>query len=419
MTGLYRASLEVMGSIDLTTILGRIAELARGMVRYHGEDVSVASVFLVEGGRINVVASYPPETLDPIREAERRLAESSQAGPPRGIVQRAIATGRVQNIADTLADSGFVSIPGREIRSELTIPITVDERVVGVIDVEHPEPHLFDADEVSAVVTLAAHASIAIQNVRRHEEKDRALRLAALGVVEQQWRHDVGSYAGVLETDVTLIRRVLQDWEELSIPASALERLERYLCRIKDTAARIREAPQLVRPDADLEPVDIGVFLRRLIDDRQERDWLSGITIDLEATPGEAAIRCNRLWLRELFHHLLNNASAAMEGTSNRRVRIRTASVDGGVAIDLGDSGSGSDDELRAILKAPFGHRGPGRGMGIGLPIAQTIAMIYGGEICVAPERDHEQPGVTVRVWFPVHETESGSEGRRLVPKSD
>jgi GAF domain-containing protein len=56
-------------------------------------------------------------------------------------------------------------------RSELAVPIRVDDRVIGVINVEHPARDAFKREDEIALKGLAAQAAIAIQNARLYEQQ--------------------------------------------------------------------------------------------------------------------------------------------------------------------------------------------------------------------------------------------------------
>jgi PAS domain S-box-containing protein len=64
-------------------------------------------------------------------------------------------------------------------RSELSVPMRVGERTLGVIDVQSPELNAFDDDDVMVIETLADQIAIAIANARLYEAAQQARRAAA------------------------------------------------------------------------------------------------------------------------------------------------------------------------------------------------------------------------------------------------
>ncbi|MCK4472011.1 MAG: GAF domain-containing protein, partial [Anaerolineae bacterium] len=68
-----------------------------------------------------------------------------------------------------------------ETRSELVVPLKVEERVVGVLDVDSDELNAFDEDDLFVLQTLANQIAIAVENARLYEEtKRRAEEMTAL-----------------------------------------------------------------------------------------------------------------------------------------------------------------------------------------------------------------------------------------------
>ena len=61
-------------------------------------------------------------------------------------------------------------------RSELTVPMRVGERTLGVIDIQSPRLNAFDENDVMVMETLADQIAIAIANARLYEAAQRARR---------------------------------------------------------------------------------------------------------------------------------------------------------------------------------------------------------------------------------------------------
>lgn len=60
--------------------------------------------------------------------------------------------------------------------AELAVPIRASGRTIGVLDVQSPREHAFDAIDASALQTLAAQIAVAIENARLNEDLEYALR---------------------------------------------------------------------------------------------------------------------------------------------------------------------------------------------------------------------------------------------------
>jgi PAS domain S-box-containing protein len=92
--------------------------------------------------------------------------ELSLDGSNRGITIRAVRTGNPVLIADIRKDKDFVEgLPG--VLSELAVPIKIEDRVLGVLNVESKKLDAFSDKDQELVEILASHAATAISNLDR------------------------------------------------------------------------------------------------------------------------------------------------------------------------------------------------------------------------------------------------------------
>ena len=118
--------------------------------------------------------------IDPVTgEAILRASEGFPGEPPigsrmpagAGIIGRAAATSTTYVSDDVTADPYYVPGPSlTAVRSELTAPIAVYQRVLGVLDVQSYLPAAFDGTDVVALNALAAELGVAFENARLFEQ---------------------------------------------------------------------------------------------------------------------------------------------------------------------------------------------------------------------------------------------------------
>ncbi len=96
-----------------------------------------------------------------------------------GIAGRVIRTGQPALVADVSQDPDYHTAQPTT-RSQLTVPIHREDQVIGVVNVESPEPGAFDEEDLAFVQRLADHAAIAIENARFYRESQRRAEEMAL-----------------------------------------------------------------------------------------------------------------------------------------------------------------------------------------------------------------------------------------------
>lgn len=73
----------------------------------------------------------------------------------KGVCGAAAASGETQRVADVHAFPGHIACDAAS-RSELVVPIVVDGRVLGVLDLDSPVPDRFDAEDQQGCEALMA-----------------------------------------------------------------------------------------------------------------------------------------------------------------------------------------------------------------------------------------------------------------------
>jgi len=98
--------------------------------------------------------------------------------------------------------------------------------------------------------------------------------------------------------------------------------------------------------------------------------------------------------LHQVFANLVSNAAAALQQTSQPRLRISASMVNDSIHIKVIDNGSGVDDEALAHLFEPFyTSKKIGEGLGLGLAITANIMRDMQGEIFA--HNNQHQTGMT------------------------
>ena len=113
---------------------------------------------------------------EPSRELEMKVAV--QYGEKKAIPKVALGEGLVGYAAlhreavlvpDVSKDPRYIKVVD-DVRSELAIPMLLQDRCIGVFDLESPELDAFSKRDVEILTLLASQAAVAIENARLYEE---------------------------------------------------------------------------------------------------------------------------------------------------------------------------------------------------------------------------------------------------------
>ena len=96
-----------------------------------------------------------------------------------GLSGQVISTGKPVITRDLMVDPipGTMHFGGKEkVRSILAVPLSLGEKVIGMLSVQSYQPHAYTDDDQALLELLAAHASVAIENARLYAETLRRLK---------------------------------------------------------------------------------------------------------------------------------------------------------------------------------------------------------------------------------------------------
>jgi signal transduction histidine kinase len=136
-----------------------------------------------------------------------------------------------------------------------------------------------------------------------------------------------------------------------------------------------------------------------------------GATVERKYDRTLPAIQTYGTELGQVWTNLLDNAADAIAagdakaGARGGQISVRTTGDQGGIRVEIADSGRGIPaDVLPRIFDPFFTTKGAGKGTGLGLEIAKRIVTRHGGTIDAT-----SSPGATTfTVWLPVRQSAAG-----------
>ncbi len=157
-------------TLDLDTLLMRVAELVRRVIPYE-----IFAILLLNEKtqelRVRFNIGHSPE-----------LAERLRIKVGEGVTGRAAQRREPVLVNDVLKEPTYIGST-TTVRSELALPLIVKNRVIGVIDIEAPQPDYFTEDHKRMLSLVASRVALGIENARLYTRVSRQAR--TLGVLNE------------------------------------------------------------------------------------------------------------------------------------------------------------------------------------------------------------------------------------------
>ncbi len=215
------------------------------------------------------------------------------------------------------------------------------------------------------------------------EEIGRTHELAAVGELAAVIAHEVRNPLAVISNAVAGLRKPLPKADHEMLLAIVDEETHR-LNRI------VTDLLRYARPiNLQQDEIDLSELLERVLYTYRTNP---GLAITLEVNGKHPHVFGDPTLLRQVFDNLCENATQAMSG--NGELRIRVEANDDEVSVIITDSGVGMDTQILRRAKDPFFTTRPS-GTGLGLAIVERIVEAHTGTFTIA---SHPGEGTTVRV---------------------
>ena len=153
---LSHLSQEFSAILDLDELLGKIAKITHALVAF-----DAFSILLVDPEQ-KVLRHRFSERYD-----ERVNLDNIPLG--KGITGAAAESREIVRVVDTLADPRYIA-SHPDIRSEIAVLLVVQDRVVGVMDLESERMGYFTEDHARLLALLAPQIASSVENARLYEE---------------------------------------------------------------------------------------------------------------------------------------------------------------------------------------------------------------------------------------------------------
>jgi signal transduction histidine kinase len=343
-----------------------------------------------ETGRLRLAAACDRDRN--VRLAGRYLQQlpnyAAEVISSRSLPSVVYQAGRSILVSDSQVDRRFVGL-NESLRSFLAVPIEVESRMIGALQVGAAEPDRYDDHNERQVATLAHFAALWIDNLRLFQEAAKVeafrkvdqLKSELLSTVSHELRTPLASIKGYassllredVEWDHDTSREFLQIIDE---EADRLTGLIEDLLQMSEIEAGVLRV--------DKQPAKVAKLAQKVV--KKVRPQARNHTISVSTSSDVPETMADPRRIEQVLHNLVVNAiKYSPEGTT---VLVRVERRGPDVLVSVRDQGIGIPPEHQDHVFERF-YRVDGtlaretRGSGLGLPICRGLVEAHGGKIWV------------------------------------
>ncbi|HDQ73987.1 MAG TPA: GAF domain-containing protein [Chloroflexi bacterium] len=157
---------QIAAVLELDNVMDRTVQLVQHSFGYHH-----VAVFILNEAQDALILQARAGSFEDLFPKEYRVAVGE------GVVGRVGYEGKTVLVGDVEVEPQDVDLylDVAPTRSELSVPIQVGDKIVGVLDAQSLHPHAFDRNDVIVMETLADQVAVAIENARLYEAIQREL----------------------------------------------------------------------------------------------------------------------------------------------------------------------------------------------------------------------------------------------------
>ena len=218
------------------------------------------------------------------------------------------------------------------------------------------------------------------------EQRDRlvqAERVAAWRELARRLAHELKNPLFPLQITVENLQRARaahpEEFDEVFRESTATLLAE--LGKLRGIVGRFSDFAKMRQPQ--LETVDLNNLVRDSLKLFEAQMQAAGVALRLDLAADLRAIHADPAQLGRALQNLVLNAIDAMP--SGGALAIRTAAHEGGVRLEVSDTGQGLTGEECDRLFTPY-YTTKTHGTGLGLAIVQSVISDHGGKIAVRSE---------------------------------
>jgi GAF domain-containing protein len=286
-------------------------------------------------------------------------------------------------------------------RSELIIPMVLDNRLVGVLNLESEKTGFFTEDDQRLVEAIADEMVIAIEKAERNELIARQQRQSILQKKWSQIGELVSTLTHRIGNDIGLIRVYADKLKAIpNLNSDAQKQVDLIGARANSLISLTHQffgkgLSRVFAEDQKAKKVEVKTTVLSAIEHCQElKNFNLTVSLDIEPT----YLLTNDRLLEEVFSELIINATRATQVGDSIEIRAKRTEIE--LVIEVADTGRGIPSEHADVVFKPFQKLGE-EGHGFGLWWAKGFIQDLGGNLTHQPNQEQGR-GTIFTVALPV-----------------
>jgi signal transduction histidine kinase/DNA-binding response OmpR family regulator len=322
-----------------------------------------------------------------------------------GIVGAVAKSGRAEIVNDTTTDSRYV-VDDEARHSELAVPLMIHDRVIGVIDSEHPQKNFYTQYHLDALNTIASICASKISQAQADEKTTKAREAQQeadqIKKLDQLKSQFFANISHEFRTPLNLILAPLQ--KKQTIPMAEIEMMDRNAKRLLRLVNQLLDLAKLevglLKPE--VRNINVFHFVSEIANSFIPMAEAKEINYQIDIPERDHVGYVDPDKLEKIVYNLLSNAFkfTPIGGKVDFSITIQQSDQ---LMIVVSDSGIGIPEDLKDnIFKRFYQVDGSStrafEGSGIGLALTKELIDLLDGRIEVTST---EGKGTTFSVLIP------------------
>ncbi|PWH15995.1 MAG: hypothetical protein DDG58_10280 [Ardenticatenia bacterium] len=369
---LYQVAQEVTGSLQLDETLEAVVHAIRNALNCRG-----CCVFLLN----------PSDQMLEIKAAAGLKLEwrhMARLALGEGIAGKVAASLQPLYVPDTQAYPDYIAFDP-EVRCLLAVPLQVQGRLIGVLNIDHTRPDAFTPEHERLLTVAASQVAVAIDNARLYTQllAEKRRQDEFLAIVS----HELRTPLTCIQSSVSLL---LEDEPPDGETAHEfLEIIQRQNERLILMVNNLLNATRLEHAELQWgsQPVALDELITRAVHRLRLLAAEKQITLRTQLPDEPVRVVGDADWLEQVIVNLLDNAIKFTP--SEGEVSIAAQAMPQEVTVTVRDSGIGIPeselervfDKFYRVSDQPSGVPRPRHGSGLGLYIVRRVVEAHRGHI--------------------------------------